>query len=140
MKILSVDFGDKRTGLALSDINGFLASPIGAITEISIKKVAFAVSEKAKELGVEKIIIGYPKNMNGTLGARAEKTEKFAALVKEQSSLEVILWDERCTTVSAHKILNETSTFGKKRKESVDTLSATIILQEYLDSVRIKNS
>lgn len=132
-KILSVDFGDKRTGLAASDISGFLASPIGTIEQISMKKVAEQVSQKAAELKAEKIIIGLPKNMNGTLGERAEKTTKFSEMVRELSGLEVILWDERNTTVSAHKIFNETNVRGEKRKKSVDTLSATILLQSYLD-------
>lgn len=132
-KILSVDFGDKRTGLAASDISGFLASPIGTIEESSMKKVADLVSQKAAELKAEKIVIGLPKNMNGTLGERAEKTTKFSLMVKELSGLEVVLWDERNTTVSAHKIFNETNVRGEKRKKSVDTLSATILLQSYLD-------
>lgn len=133
-KIMSVDYGDKRTGLALSDMGGFLASPLLTINEISMKKVALEVINKAKENSVIKIIIGYPKNMNGSIGERAKKTEKFANLIREQSDFEVILWDERSTTVSAHKIFNETKTFGKKRKENSDVLAAIIILQSYLDN------
>ncbi len=132
-KIMSVDYGDKRTGLAISDVNGFLASPLSTINEISMKKVVLEVINKAKENSVNKIIVGYPKNMNGSIGVRALKTEKFAKLISEQSGIEVVLWDERSTTISAHNIFNETKTFRQKRKENIDVLAATIILQSYLD-------
>lgn len=132
-KIMAVDYGDKRTGLAISDVNAFLASPLFTINEISMKKVVAEVSNKAKENAVIKIIVGYPINMNGSVGERAKKTEKFAKLLSDKSGIEVVLWDERSTTVSAYNIFDETKTFGKKRKDNVDVLAATIILQSYLD-------
>ena len=134
MRILGIDYGDTRTGLAISDISGYLASPAGTINETSQKLAAKKVSEEAKNLKAEKIVLGMPRNMNGTYGERAEKTKTFAEILRELTGLEVILIDERLTTVSATNILNKTDTKGKKRKGVIDTLSACIILQSYLDS------
>lgn len=134
MKILGIDLGDTRTGLAVSDPTGFLATPIGTITETSLKETAKQIAQKVTELKIDKIVLGLPKNMNGTLGARAEKSERFAETLRELTGLEVILFDERCTTMNAHQILNLSDTRGKKRKSAIDTLSAAIILQNYLDS------
>lgn len=136
MKILGVDFGDSRTGYALSDIMGFGANVLDAFKCKSINGVAEHTAILAKEQGAEKIILGFPKNMNGTLGPRAEKTQKLAEKLKELIDIPVILWDERLTTVSAHNLMNETNVRGKKRKESVDSISAAYILQGYLDSIR----
>lgn len=138
MRILGVDFGDTRTGLAVCDINESLASPAGTIIETDIKKTAKAVAEKARELGVSRIVIGYPKNMNGTIGKQAEKVKVFTDMLKNDFGFDTVLWDERCTTLSAHRIFNETDTRGKKRKAAVDTLSASIILQDYLNFVNNK--
>jgi putative Holliday junction resolvase len=134
MRILGVDLGDARTGLALSDPTGFLASAVGTVREHALERVANAVAKAAKEHGAEKIVVGYPKNMNGTEGPRAEKTSEFARLLREVSGLEVILWDERYSTLSATRYMNETNTRGQKRKDNIDSLSAQIILQSYLDS------
>ena len=136
MKILGVDFGDSRTGYAVSDIMGFGANVLDAFKCKSINGVAEYTASLAKEQGAEKIILGFPKNMNGTLGPRAEKTQKLAERLKELVDIPVILWDERLTTVSAHNLMNETNVRGKKRKESVDSISAAYILQGYLDSIR----
>ena len=136
MKILGVDFGDSRTGYAISDALGFGASVVGAFKSGNIKEVAKHTAELAKELNAEKIVLGYPKNMNGSLGPRAEKTQRLAGLIKELSDIPIILWDERLTTVSAHNLMNETNVRGKKRKGSVDSISAAYILQGYLDSLK----
>ena len=136
MKILGVDFGDSRTGYAISDALGFGASVVGAFKSGNIKEVAEHTAELAKELNAEKIVLGYPKNMNGSLGPRAEKTQRLGGLIKELSDIPIILWDERLTTVSAHNLMNETNVRGKKRKESVDSISAAYILQGYLDSLK----
>lgn len=132
MKIMAVDFGDSRTGLAVCDKTEFLASPIGVIHEKSfpatIQKVAYA----AEEYDVREIVVGYPVNMNGSVGDRAEKCQEFARRLQKLVSVPVKLWDERSTTVSAHQYLNETNTRGKKRKEVVDAVAATIILESYL--------
>lgn len=136
MKILGVDFGDSRTGYAISDALGFGASVITAFKSGNIKNVAEHTAALAGELGAEKIVVGYPKNMNGTIGPRAEKTRRLVEAIKKFTDIPIILWDERLTTVSAHNLMNETNVRGKKRKESVDSISAAYILQGYLDSLK----
>ena len=136
-KILAVDFGDVRTGLAVSDPLRFLASGIGFISPGGIEKTADAVSEIAKEQGVAAIIVGLPKNMDGSEGSRAERCKKFARMVEERCSIPTAMFDERLTTMTASRYLNETNTKGIKRKKVIDTLSAQIILQNCLD--RLKN-
>ena len=132
--ILGVDFGDSRTGFAASDALGFSAHTLETYAEKNPKKVAEYTARLAKDLNAEKIVVGLPKNMNGTIGERGKKTKVFAEKVRELTGLEVILWDERLTTVSAHNLMNETNTRGKKRKDSVDKIAAAFILQAYLDS------
>ena len=136
-KILSVDFGDVRTGLAVSDASRLLASGIGYISVGGIEKTAEAIAESAKENGAVAVIVGLPVNMDGSQGSRAERCKKLARLVKEASGLMVSTFDERMTTMTAARYLNETNTRGKKRKGVIDTLSAQIILQNCLD--RLKN-
>ena len=133
MKILSVDFVDTRTGIAICDKNEMLASPVCVITEKDFDKCAEKVSAQALELKVNQIVVGYPKNMNGTIGERAEKCQKFAELIEDISKIPVVLWDERSTTVTAHQYLNITNTRGKKRKAVVDAVASTIILETYLE-------
>ena len=134
--LLGIDFGDSRTGFATSDPSGLIASTLETYKEKNMKKVAEHAAELAKTLGAEKIILGYPKNMNGTVGDRGKKSKKLAAMLKEFTDLPVILWDERLTTVSAHNLMNQTNIRGKERKDSVDKIAAAFILQSYLDSVR----
>lgn len=136
MKILGVDFGDSRTGYAISDILGFSANVLEAFKCRSLDGVAQYTAELAKELDAEKIVLGYPKNMNGTIGPRAEKAQILAEEIKKLIDIPVILWDERLTTVSAHNLMNETNVRGQKRKNSVDSISAAYILQGYLDSLK----
>ena len=134
--ILGIDFGDSRTGFASSDALGLIASTVETFKEKNMKKVAQRAVELAKELGAEKIVLGYPKNMNGTVGDRGKKSKKLANEIKSLMDIPVILWDERLTTVSAHNLMNETNVRGKKRKESVDSISAAYLLQSYLDSIK----
>ncbi len=136
MKILSVDFGDSRTGYAISDAIGFGANVLDAYKSKSMRAVAEHTIALAKEQNAEKIILGYPKNMNGTLGPRANKTRRLKKMLEEGCDIPVILWDERLTTVSAHNLMNETNVRGDKRKNSVDSISAAYILQGYLDSIK----
>ena len=136
-KILAVDFGDVRTGLAVSDPSRFLASGIGYISPGGIEKTADAVSEVAKTERVVAIVVGLPKNMDGSEGSRANRCKKFAAMLEERTSLPVAMFDERMTTMTASRYLNATNTRGSKRKQVIDTLSAQIILQNCLD--RLKN-
>ena len=136
-RILSVDFGDVRTGLAVSDASRLLASGIGYITPGGLEKTVVAVAQSAKDERAVAIIVGLPKNMDGSEGSRAERCKKFARMLKEQSGILVTTFDERMTTMTASRYLNETNTKGKKRKGVIDTLSAQIILQNCLD--RLKN-
>ena len=130
---LGVDFGDARTGLALSDPTGLLATGAGCIQCGNLRKTAEQTAAFAKEKGVARIIIGNPLNMNGTAGPRTERVKAYAAIVEELSGIPVELLDERLTTVSAHRFLSDSGVSGKKRKSSVDELSATLILQNFLD-------
>ena len=132
MKILAVDLGDARTGLAVCDPTEFLASPAGVIHETDFEVILKKVAQAAKEHRAQRIVVGYPKNMNGTVGERAEKCALIAQRLGELAEIPVKLWDERSTTVSAHNILNVTDTRGKKRKNVVDAVAATIILESYL--------
>lgn len=132
MKIMAVDLGDARTGLAVCDRTEFLASPIGVIQDRVFERVVGKVAAAAAEYDVQKIVVGHPKNMNGSAGVRAKLCEDFAALLREQVEIPVILWDERSTTVSAAGFLNENNVYGKKRKEVIDEVAATIILESYL--------
>lgn len=133
-RVLGVDFGDVRTGLAISDDMRFLASGIGFIKVGGIVKTADKVAEIAMENHAVSVVVGHPLNMNGTRGPRAERVEEFAALLRERlPETEVLLFDERMTTMAASRYLSETNTRGGKRKNVIDTLSAQIILQNYLD-------
>ena len=132
MKIMAVDFGDSRTGIAVCDKSEMLASPLTVITEYNFERCAEKVAELAKREKAELIVVGYPKNMNNTIGERAEKCQKFAELVGEISGIPTELWVARSTTVTAHNYLNETNVRGKKRKAVVDAVAATIILESYL--------
>ncbi len=133
-RILGVDYGDVRTGLALSDPTGFLASGIGTIKPGGMRKTAEAVALEAEKNGAVLIVIGLPKNMDGSEGFRAEAVRAFAALLGEYTTIPYIFYDERLSTVCAHQFLSLTDVKGKRRKEVVDTLSAQIILQNYLDA------
>ena len=137
-RILGVDFGDTRTGLAVSDISRFLASGIGYVSPGGIQKTADKVVEVAREQKVSAIVVGLPKNMDGSEGFRADRCREFADLLRERlPDIPVAMMDERMTTMSASRYLNETNTRGQKRKGVIDTLSAQIILQNALD--RLKN-
>lgn len=135
--LLGVDFGDARTGLAVSDAGRIIASGRESIHEKGIERVAERVAEYAIREGVSGIVVGLPKNMDGSEGHRADRARRFAELLEEKTGLPTALADERLTTVAASRYLNETDTRGKKRKGVIDTLSAQIILQNALD--RMKN-
>jgi putative Holliday junction resolvase len=137
-RLLGVDFGDVRTGLAVSDVTRFLASGLETIRPGSMTKTAEAVAEAARTHGVVGVVVGLPVNMNGSQGERAEHARMFAAMLDERiPKLPILMLDERMTTMAASRFLNETNTRGQKRKQVIDTLSAQIILQNALD--RLKN-
>ena len=135
-KYLGVDYGDKRTGLAECDPSGMLASGIYTISEGGMKKTAIRVALEAQKRACKKIIIGLPKNMDGSEGERAQVIRAFADLLREETDIPIDFYDERMTTMVAYRFLGETGTHGKKRKDAVDTLSAEIILQNYIDRER----
>ena len=132
MIIMSVDLGKARTGIAVSDSSESFAFPKCVITEYNTEKLVVKIAEKQKEYGAELIVVGYPKNMNGSIGNRAEECKAIAEKISVAANTETVLWDERCTTVSAHTALNYTDTRGKKRKDIVDAVAAVIILEDYL--------
>lgn len=142
-KLLGIDFGDKRTGLAVSDVTRFLASGIGYISIGGMQKTAARICEIIRDENITGgIVVGLPVNMNGSEGPRAEHAKKFASILEEKlcevgNPLPIVMMDERMTTMAASRYLNETDTRGQKRKSVIDTLSAQIILQNALD--RLKN-
>ncbi len=138
MIILSVDYGDERTGVAISDKTEILASPVTVIKEWNSDSLAGKISVIAKERAAEIIVVGLPKNMDGSAGFRADACKALGEKLSSISGLPVEFQDERLTTVSAHKILNDTNVRGKKRKDVVDAVAAVIILQDFLDSRKNK--
>lgn len=132
MIILSVDYGDVRTGLAVCDKSEFLASPVTVVTEKDPEKLTDVIVRYCDELKPGQIVVGLPKNMDGTEGFRARSCREFAQLLGEKTAVPIVMRDERLTTVSAHTILNATNTRGKKRKETVDAVAAVLILEDYL--------
>ena len=133
MIILGVDLGKVRTGLAVCDRGEMLASPAGVIAECSRERLADKISAVAKERGAELLVLGLPRNMDGSEGKSAHNAREMGKMLAERSGLPVEFCDERGTTITAHGFLNETNTRGKKRKDVVDTVAATVILQNYLE-------
>ena len=133
-RIMGIDYGDARTGVALSDL---LCSIVGSTCVVPSRNTDKAVADivrMAKETEVGTIVVGLPRNMNGTEGPRAELCREFAARLERETGLEVVLWDERRTTVEAHNILSQHNYHGKKRKDTVDAVAASLILEGYLNS------
>lgn len=134
MIILSVDYGDRRTGIAVCDKYEMLASPVCVITEWNQQVLAQKIVDIAVERNAEQIVIGLPKNMDGSKGFRADACEELGEVIKSITNLPIVFWDERLTTVSAHRILSDNNVRGKKRKNIIDAVAAEIILQNYIDS------
>jgi len=140
MRVMAVDYGDARTGIAVSDTSGTLAGEAWVLNTKSALETAKAISAEAASREVGVIVVGYPRNMNGTAGPRAEKSEQIAKSIQNLCCAEVVLWDERMTTVSAHRILDETGKHGKKRKKTIDAVAASLILESYLVYRQGKNT
>ena len=130
---MSVDLGKARTGIAVSDNGEGFAFPKKVITEYNTEKLVQKIADTANELSAELIVVGYPKNMDGSIGSRAQECMEIGKKIGEATKKEIIMWDERCTTISAHTALNYTDTKGKKRKQVVDAVAAVIILEDYLN-------
>ena len=139
MVILSVDYGDKRTGIAVCDRMEMLASPVTVVWGDYAPKVIAEIEKITAEYKPEQIVVGLPKNMDGSEGERAEKCRDFAQLLSEKTGIETVMVDERLTTVSAHKALNVTDVRGQKRKNIVDAVSAVMILESYLSKRKAAN-
>lgn len=134
MRILGIDYGDARVGVAVSDPMGWTAQGIGTVKNHGLDRLVGDINKIIFEYSPEKIVVGLPKNMDGTLGFRADATHEFTEKLREIYTGEIILWDERLTTVGASRFLNETNTRGKNRKNVIDTVSACLILEGYLNS------
>lgn len=132
MRILAIDYGDARTGLAICDPGELLASPLTTITHYDPARVAEQAAEAAAGQKAQQIVVGYPLNMDGSAGPRAQLCRDFARTLSGLTAIPVTLWDERGTTVTATRYLNATDTRGKKRKQVIDSVAATVILESYL--------
>ena len=134
MRIIGVDFGDARVGIAASDSLGVTAQGLDTLHEKNMERVIDHLCSLAKELSATEFVVGLPKNMNGTIGERGIRTQQFAKLLEEKSRLRVKLWDERLTSAAAHSVLAEGNVSGKKRAGAVDKIAAIMILQGYMQS------
>ena len=132
MRIMALDFGDARTGVAISDAGGFLTGRTCVIHQWDPERAAQEAAALAAECGAEELVVGFPRNMDGSEGARAERYRAFAARMEALTGLPVVLWDERRTTIDAHRILSENGKRMKKHREQVDAVAASLILEGYL--------
>ena len=142
VRILGLDYGSKTVGAAVSDPLGITAQMAETIVrerEDKLRRTLARIEALIEEYKIERIVLGYPKNMNNTLGERAAKTEEFKAALESRTGLPVILWDERLTTVAAERVLMEQGVRREHRKETVDQIAAALILQGYLDSLSARN-
>jgi putative Holliday junction resolvase len=134
MRVLALDVGDKRIGVAISDPSQVLARSLKVIQRSSRQEDLAAVARLVEEYEVERVVVGYPRSLNGTVGEQAEKVERYAADLAEVLDVPVLLWDERFSTVSAERLMRKAGLRGKKKRERVDAVAAAVILQDYLDS------
>lgn len=132
-RVLGIDFGDARIGIAVSDLLGMTAQPVTTVHETHPERQMEKILEYVKEYDPKTIVVGNPKNMDGSQGERSEITQEFARRLQERVPVPVVMWDERLSSVSAHRTLAESGVSGKKRKGKVDVLAAAFILQGYLD-------
>ena len=138
MRIMAIDLGDARTGLAVSDAMGILCGEAWTMEEWDMERAAKRIAEAAKERGVERLVLGLPKNMDGSEGVRAEKSRRFKEMLEAECALPVVLWDERRTTIDAHNILFQNGQNAKERKKTVDAVAAALMLEGYLTRKRLE--
>ena len=138
MKVLAIDYGDARTGIAISDYTGLLVGTTDVIHSRKPDVTAREIARLAREHGAQRLVMGFPRNMDGTEGPRAALYRDFAAQVEAEAGMPVVLWDERRTTVEAHQILSDCNYHGKKRKNTVDAVAASLILEGYLSYLRLQ--
>ncbi len=134
MRVMAIDYGDARTGVAFSDLTGSIVGHTTVVHEKDPARLLTVLAELARTEQAEQVVMGFPRNMDGTEGPRAALYRDFAARLEEALARPVILWDERRTTVDAHRILSEQNIRGKKRKNTVDAVAASLILEGYLRS------
>jgi len=135
LRIMAIDYGDARIGLAVSDETATLCGEAWTLSERNMERAADKIVSEATTRGVSRLVLGYPKNMDGTLGVRAEKSETFKKALEERCDIPVTLWDERRTTVAAHEILHANGKKMKKHRESVDAVAASLILEGFLGTL-----
>lgn len=135
MRIMAIDLGDRRTGLAVSDLLGILCGEAWTMEEWNMERAAERISDEAKKREVGTLVLGLPKNMDGSEGPRAEKCRAFKALLEQASSLPVVLWDERRSSIEAHAILHASGKREKQHRKTVDAVAASLILEGYLGSL-----
>lgn len=138
MRVMAIDYGDARTGVAISDALGMLTGTTTVIHSWNADKTAQELVRLVKEHGVEQIVMGFPRNMDGSEGPRAALYREFAAKLEELLNMPIVLWDERRTTIEAHQILTTGNYHGKKRKNTVDAVAASLILEGYLSFLAAK--
>lgn len=138
MRVMAIDYGDAHTGVAVSDPTGFLAGTVTTINSRRQETVLEELVKLAEAHRAEELVVGFPRNMDGTEGPRAEHCREFAARLEEASGRRVVLWDERRTTVAAHQLLFNQGKDGRRRKKVVDAVAASLILESYLDYKRMK--
>ncbi len=138
MKVMAIDYGDARTGVAISDLMGMLVGHTEVIHSRKPEATADALAKLVREHGAERLVMGFPRNMDGTEGPRAALYRDFAALVEEKTGMDVVLWDERRSTIEAHQILSDHNYHGKKRRNTVDAVAASLILEGYLSYLKLQ--
>ena len=136
MRIMAIDYGDRRIGIAVSDALGVLCGDAFTLTEWNMERAAARIAEEVRTRGVGTLVLGLPKNMDGSEGPRAEKSREFAALLEAETGLTPVLWDERRSSVEAHAILHATGKKEKQHRKNVDAVAASLILEGYLGSGR----
>ena len=139
MRVMAIDYGDARTGVSISDADGKIAGEALVIHQWDSEKLIDTLCELVASRGVGVIVLGHPLNMDGSRGPRAEKSEALSELLSEKTGYQVVLVDERRTTIDAHRILSEAGRRGKKRKATVDAVAAALILETYLNKINMKH-
>ena len=136
MRIMGIDYGDARTGLAVSDEMNILVGEAWTVNEWNPERVADVIAQEAQKRNVRRLVLGLPKNMDGSEGPRAEKCRSFAELLRSKTDIELVMWDERRSSIEAHAILHANGKKEKKHRKTVDAVAASLILEGYLGTVR----
>lgn len=136
MRVMAIDYGDARIGLAVSDLLGIMTGEAWTLPEWNMERASLRITEEAKKREVGTLILGLPKNMDGTEGPRAEKSRQFKELLEKDSGLPVVLWDERRSSIEAHAILHAAGKKERVHRKTVDAVAASLILEGYLGSIK----